>query len=326
MKKKVTSIIIISIQLFIAYQILKGTSTIIDSVKFSISIWSNNLFPTLFPFFVLSEVMINYGIVELASELFKPIMNKLFKIKSETAFIFIMSIISGFPSSAKYTKELYDSGLINEYEGTKILTFTHFSNPLFILGTLSILFLNNKETGLLILLCHYLTNIIIGLLFRNYYPSKSDNNKISFKDAINKMHQHRLNNPLNFGQIITKAISNTINTLLIILGTITTFLIITTIINNIINLNNYHQSVLNGVFEMTQGLKYISVLSIPLKLKATLSTMIISFGGLSVHMQVMSIISNTKIKYIPYLTARLLHAAIASFLVYILFDYWIMIY
>lgn len=326
MKKKIVSINIILVQLFIAYQILKGSNSVIESVKFSANIWSNNLFPSLFPFFVLSEIMINYGFVELLSELFKPLMNKLFKIKSETAFIFIMSIISGFPSSAKYTKELYDEGIINEYEGTKILTFTHFSNPLFILGTLSILFLNNNEAGLLILLCHYFTNIIIGLIFRNYYPSNTTNNKISFKSAIDKLHTHRLNNPLNFGQIVSKSINNTINILLIILGTITTFLVITAIINNLIDLNNYHQSILNGFFEITQGLKYISILSIPLKLKTTLSTMIISFGGLSVHMQVISIISSTKIKYIPYLTARLLHAAIASFLVYILFDYWIMIY
>jgi sporulation integral membrane protein YlbJ len=326
MKKKLVSCLIIIIQLFIAYQILKGTNSIIETVNFSINIWKNNIFPALFPFFVLSEILINYGFVEFVSELFKPLMQKLFKIKGETAFIFMMSIISGFPSSAKYTKELYKNGLINEYEASKILTFTHFSNPLFILGTVSLLFLNNKEAGLLILIAHYSTNIILGLIFRNYYPSTNVNNKVSLKTAITNMHNHRLNNPLNFGQIITSSIKNTINTLMIILGTITTFLVLTTIIDNVISINNYNQSILNGFFEMTQGLKYVSVLNIPLRLKATISAMIISFGGLSVHMQVISIISDTKIKYIPFLTARILHAVIASFIVYILFDWWIMIH
>ena len=73
---------------------------------------------------------------------------------------------------------------------------------------------------------------------------------------------------------------------------------------------------------MTQGLKYISILEIPLKLKAILSVMIISFGGLSVHMQIFSILSDTKIKYLPFLTARVMHAFISSFLVFILFDFW----
>ena len=53
---------------------------------------------------------------------------------------------------------------------------------------------------------------------------------------------------------------------------------------------------------MTQGLKYISVLNIPLKFKATLSTMILSFGGLSVHMQIIGILSDTDIEYLPCLS------------------------
>lgn len=323
MSKKVISIIIISSLLFIGFEILTSSDQILNSVKFSLSIWYNNLFPSLFPFFVLSELLINYGFIELVGELLKPIMIKIFKTDSKTAFIFVMSLISGFPSNAKYTRELYQNNLIDKKQATKILTFTHFSNPLFILGTLSLVFLNNKEVGLLILTIHYLTNIIIGILFRNYYPTKEVSSTVSLKNAINNMHLCRLNNSKNFGTIITSALLNTINTLLLILGVVTMFLVLTTIIDNNINLNNYNQSILNGFVEMTQGLKYISVLNIPLKFKATLSTMILSFGGLSVHMQIIGILSDTDIEYLPFFTARLLHAAIASISLFILFDFLI---
>ena len=57
---------------------------------------------------------------------------------------------------------------LNEKEATKILMFSHFSNPLFILGTVSLTFLNNKKIGLIVMMSHYLSNIIIGFLFRNY--------------------------------------------------------------------------------------------------------------------------------------------------------------
>ena len=253
MKKVFSSIIIMIILLFLVFEVLTESNTILESVDFSINIFINNIFPSLFPFFVLSEILINYGFVELIGELFKPVMNKLFRINSNCAFIFIMSIISGFPSSAKYTRELYLKGLINEYEATKVLMFSHFSNPLFILGTVSILFLNNKEVGILLLICHYITNIIIGIIFRNFYPSISEKNSISIKKAILNMHNKRINNDKNFGQIITNSLLNSINTLLIILGIITMFLVITTIIDNNINLNNYNQSILNGFVEMTQG-------------------------------------------------------------------------
>jgi len=160
MKQILISILIMSLLLFIGTEILTESSYILDTVGYSFTIWKNNLFPSLFPFFVLSEILINYGFVEFVGELFKPIMNKLFKVSSNSAFIFIMSIISGFPSNAKYTRHLLEQGLIDEKEASKILMFTHFSNPLFIIGTVSLLFLNDKKAGLIVLICHYITNII----------------------------------------------------------------------------------------------------------------------------------------------------------------------
>lgn len=322
MKKTINTILILVILIFVAIEILTDSKSILETVSFSFNIWKDNVFPSLFPFFVLSELLINYGFIELIGEIFRPFMNKIFKTKGVGAFALIMSLISGFPSSAKYIRELYKQELINENEATKLLMFTHFSNPLFILGTISLLFLNNKEVGLLILICHYFGNFIIGIIFRNYFPSTDEKQKISIKKIINKISDQRTKNKKSFGEIITNALLNSINTLILILGVVTMFLVITTIIDNNININSFHQSVLNGIIEMTQGLKYVSLEPIPLKLKCTISTMIISFGGLSVHMQIISILSDTKIKYFPFLTARILHAVISSLLIFFGFDMW----
>ena len=139
------------------------------------------------------------------------------------------------------------------------------------------------------------------------------------------MHKKRIANANSFGKVINTAILNTIETLLIILGTVTIFLIITTILDNNLSLNQYYQTILNGTIEMTQGLKYVSLLQIPLKLKSILTVMILSFGGLSVHMQILSILSDTDIKYLPFLTARILHSALSGILLYFLFDLWIIL-
>jgi sporulation integral membrane protein YlbJ len=294
------------------------------SVSFSLKLWQDNIFPSLFPFFVVSNLLINCGFASFLGEILRPFMYKVFRIKGEASFVLAMSMLSGFPSSAKYTRELYDKGLINEHEASKLLTFTHFSNPLFILGTISIMFLNNQEVGLLILICHYVSNIIIGLIFRNYYISKKDTTKVSLKNSFNIMHQKRLETGKSIGLMISSAIINAINTLFLVLGVVTMFLIITTIIDQNIALSPYNQTILNGTLEMTQGLKYVSLLPIPLKNKALLSTMFISFGGLSVHMQTIGLISDSKIKYLPFFIARILHASISSLLIYFLFDLWFM--
>lgn len=254
----------------------------------------------------------NYGFIELIGELFKPLFEKLFKINGNAAFVFIMSLISGSPSNAKYTRELYLQNKLSAKEASKILMFSHFSNPLFILGTISITFLNDKRLGLIIMFSQYISNVIIGLIFRNYNPSKITNDKFSFKNAIMQMHYKRINNNKRFGTIITNSLVNSINTLLLILGVITTFLIITTIIDNNFHLSLLNKSLISGLLEMTQGLKHVSLLNTSNNYKAILICMIISFGGLSVHTQVLSIISDTEIKYKPFLLARMIHAVIAS--------------
>ena len=315
MKKILSNVLLLLIMILISVEVLIESADVLESVKFSFNIWENSIFPSLFPFFVIGNILIDLGFPKLLGTLLKDVMYKLFKINGTGAFIIILSILSGFPSSAKYTKELYLNGEINDKEATKLLTFTHFSNPLFILGTLSITFLNNKEIGMCILMSHYIGNLFIGLIFRNYYISKKDTTKVSLKNAIISMNSSRTDK--SFGQMLSNAITSSISTLLLILGTVTIFLVLTTLINNNLSVSLYYKSIINGIFEMTQGLKYLSMLKIPLYKQALISVFFISFGGLSVHMQVLSIISDTKIKYFPYFISRILHASISTIIFFI---------
>lgn len=320
MSKKIISFTIVFSLILITLLILINSNEVINSVILSIDIWQNNLLPAIFPFFIISELLIQYGFVDFLGELFKGIMGKVFKLKGECAFVLAMSMVSGFPSGAKYTRSLLDQKIINEHEASKLLTFTHFSNPLFIIGTIGSLYLQNKKLSLLILIIHFLTNFIVGFLFRNIdYPNiKYEHGSI--KKAFIKMHSKRLNSKENFGIVLTNAIYNSFKTLVLMLGIIIFFLIITTLFNSIFNLNPYNRTIISGLLEMTQGVKYTSILNINLITKAMLIIFFISFGGLSVHMQIISIISGTKIKYFPFLIARIIHASLASLFLFIIFN------
>ena len=307
------------ILLFIGFEILIDSNSIINSVILSLNIFKNNIFPSLFPFFILSSLLIKFGLPEFMSNIFQGFMSKVFKINGACSFIFFMSILSGNPGCAKYTRELYLNGSINLYEATKILCFSSFTSPLFILGGTSIM-LGNSKFSLPILVCHYLGNVIVGLLIRNYHPSKFKT-KASFKTAINSMHKKRISNDENFGTIITNSITDGINTLLLILGVITFCLVLTTVIDRIIYLDSTSQGVLNGFIEMSQGIKYIGLEPIPFKTKAILTVMFISFGGLSVHMQIMGVLSDTDIKYFPFFISRVCASAISALLLLFIYDY-----
>ena len=304
--KKIISFLMMLIILYITSQVLLNSKSVIETVAFSLKIFKENVFPSLFPFLVLSGLLVNYGFVEFCSVLFSPIMKLLFNMNGAAAYVFIMSLISGFPSSSKYIRDLYLKGLLSVNEATKLLMFTHFSNPLFILGTVGLL-LKQTKIAILILICHYTGNLIIGILVRNLIPYEEKNITLE-------------KNTSSFGCALKDSITSAIDTLLLVLGTITFFLILTTLLAEKLNLSGINQTIMNGIFEMTQGLKFASLLNTDLRTKAVLMTMFLSFGGISVHAQIMSIISDTKIRYIPFFVARLLHAAISGLLVFLLYS------
>lgn len=301
--KKIINFLLLIFFLYITLQIFLNSNEVINSVIKSINIWKNKLFPTLFPFFIISDFLINYGLIDYLYIIFNKMFSIIFKTSGIGSFVFFLSMISGFPSSAKYIRDLYNSDYINHSEATKLLTFTHFSNPLFIIG-----FISNYipiKYCILILIVHYFTNIIIGLLFRNSYISLNNKKKSTQCKSFNI--------------VLKESISKTIDSLLLILGTITFFMIINTIINNL-NINNSIKVFLNCFLEMTNGINYIGLSLLDVKIKVIIITMILSFGGISVHFQILSFISNTKIKYQPYLIARLLHCSISGILVFIIIN------
>lgn len=292
--------IIIIIIFILIFLILINSNDITNNILLSFNICFNSLFPSLIPFMLLSNILIKYNTIDELNDMFKFISTNILKVNKGCGFAIIMSMISGTPSNAKYLKDLYDNKLISNLDIEKCLKFCHFNNPIFILNTIGLTFLNNKKMGLIILLSHYLSSFIIGLIFGNKKYIEIKN--VNIKSNKNKN---------NFLNILNESIINTLNTLILILGIITFCLIITTIINNILNINNNYKFIY-GILEITQGLKYLSVSNFNIITKSIISSFIISFGGLCIHMQVFSILNNKKIRYIPYFISRLIHGSLSS--------------
>lgn len=316
MKPKIKSILIVIFFLLLLSSFLIFPKNTIDGVLLGINIWIYNVFPSLFPFFIISELLISYGFNDFLSEISKPLM-KIFGLSGNCSFAVLGSLVSGFPSGSKYTKNLLENNLISVDEANHLIRFTHFSNPLFVIGTVGSILLNNIFLGYLILLSHYLGNMFIGIVFRK--KILISNYRISFRKAINLMHKRRINKNNNFITILTDSIYKTIDTLILLLGTIIIFLILSNIIS-ILPINKNYNLLIRGILEMTQGIKYTSLSNFSLLLKSILITFFISFGGFSVHLQVASIIRNTKIKYKNFLISRIIHSFISIVLVYVFFN------
>lgn len=308
MKKKFNLLICLIIFL-VLFEIFDHSNIVINTIYESTKIWFYNLVPTILPIYIIVDLLLNYNAISYLSKIFGPLMEKGFKLKKETSFVFILSTLSGFPSNSKYLKNMLDDNIINEKEAQKLLLFTHFSNPLFIIESIGVAFLNNKKVGILILIIHYLTNFIIGFINRNYYVNLDNKKDIKEKKKV------------SFITCLSNSISNTIKILFLLYGIITFFMVITSLIKANFPFNNMINSIICGLLEMTQGIYFISNTNLDLILKTTIITFFISFGGLSIHMQVFSILSDYKIKYKDYFLARLMHGLIASSLVFLILNF-----
>ena len=315
MKKKLYSFTIIITLLITIINIFLNSNTLNQTITFSSNLFLKNIMPSLFPMFIISSILVEIDIPKVLGNIFKKPMNILFKTKGEGAFIFFMSMITGFPSSAKYINDLLNKKQINTKDAQKILMFSFFSNPLFIINTVGIMFLKSQKIGIMLLISHILGNIIIGIIFKNYNQTKNiPNTKINNLKYLNT----KINNTNLFKVLIT-SIKTSIETLINIFGIITFFLII---INILFKTKNIITIPLIGILEMTSGLKYLSLSNIDYNIKVLLSMFLISFGGFSVHFQIMSILHKKKVKYLPFLISRIIHGII-SVLILITIIYFI---
>ena len=299
MKNKIIQLLMVVIFLSLIFNSNLVTKELINALNTFFYI----LFPSIFPFFLISDLLIEYNFVYTLNKILSRFTKKIFHTTSAASFILIMSMVSGFPSGSKYIRSLYDKKLISINQANYLITFTHFANPLFVLTVTKTIF-NNNTISLYILISMYLSNIIIGIIIRPKTIEKEINPYII--------------NTKDFSYLLTKSIKNSIDLLIIILGNTCFFFLITELINTYLNLNSFLSILINGFFDITKGIYSLNLLNSTILFKAILSITFICFGGINIHMQVKSIISDTSIKYKNFLLGRICQCGIAILIFYLL--------
>lgn len=305
MKTKYKNIIIIICSLFFLVNLIIYRNLVFDTVGFSLNIWITSLLPALFPFFIVSDILINYDVIKYFPKVIRNSIKYLFNVSDNGLVIILLSMLSGFPSNARNIKNMYLDKKITKEEGEHLLYFTHFSNPMFILGTIPLI-LNSNKISKYILISHYLANIILGICLRKY-DRVNDSNTSNYKED-----KH------NFGLVLTTSIRKSLDSVLGILGTLTVFLIISTLLINFFNLDNTSSLLVKSILELTSGLKELGSYNLLDKYLLIISSCILSFGGLSVHMQVINELVDTDINYKNYFIGRILQVVLSLGISYLI--------
>lgn len=292
--KKFTNILLILVFLILEIFLLSNSKLVITSFNKCLNVCLYTLMPTMFASILFSQILIKLNFDEYIPNILKNVLRKLFNISDNDISVFLLSIISGYPNNAKM---LLDNKNLNN-----IIHYTNFVNPIFLICTVGGIYLKNIKLSIIILISHYIGNIIIGTLIRN---KNIENNKINNTESD------------SFLNIYYSSLKNTILTLSVIFSNILFFSILNALISNIIIINEPFNSLILGLIEFSNGIYSLSLTNGSLFIKGLFILIIITFGSFSIHMQMLSI--NEKIKYIKYLLLRILNIFISSLIYIVLY-------
>ena len=309
---KINKLFVGFLMIFLIMCLIVKPQTYMQSTLNGLDVWLTKVVPALFPFFFATKLLTEMHVVEKIAKIFNPITTRLFKTPGISSYVFLMSIISGYPVGAKLISELFKQGKIDSDAATKMNSFCSTSGPLFVIGTVGVCMFYSQIIGVIILISHILGAILNGILYRSYKSKNVQTNNVnSTKNSADN--------------ILSNVMYDSIISILMVGGFIALFFVFIDVLNNtkiffslatilqnmfgFLKLNeNFWNSILNGFVEVTRGLLDLSSCKLDAHIVCPAACFLISFGGLSVHLQSIVFLKSSKIKMSVYFLQKITHS------------------
>lgn len=134
----------------------------------ALSLCARSVIPALFPFLVVSSLLLSLGLGELLSPMLAGLMEPLFRVDGVGSSALLLGLVGGYPIGAKTAADLYRGGRLSRPEAERLLAFCNNSNPVFLISVLGVEVFGSVRAGVWLWLIHLLSALLTGLLFRNH--------------------------------------------------------------------------------------------------------------------------------------------------------------
>ena len=127
-----------------------------------------SVIPALFPFLVVSSLLVSLGFGEWLSPYLGGLMAPLFRLPGLASSALVLGLVGGYPIGAQTAADLYRQRLLTRQETERLLSFCNNSNPVFLISVLGVGVFGSVQTGVWLWLIHVLSALLVGLLFRGH--------------------------------------------------------------------------------------------------------------------------------------------------------------
>ncbi|KHD38031.1 hypothetical protein NL50_00550 [Clostridium acetobutylicum] len=306
-------IMTIFLSLIILFIILKPEVCISASIS-GAKLFFFSVFPYVFPFLIITNLIICYDGIEIYSKLLGPILCLPQRLPKKASIVLMISFLCGYPLGAKYAADLYENDIISFSTFERLVNIASNPGPLFIIGAVGTSMLKNKYLGYILLISCYLSCIAMGIIL----PNKKD-------DFSTKKTKRNVSEKHSIGTALKTSTENAVKVILQVMSFIIIFSVIIGILKQSFIFKNSEASFIKtfilGIVEMTNGSSMLSSSSFPIELKVITISFLSSFGGLCVIAQIYSFIGKYKISYLKFISLKVIQGVISSIICFLLFKF-----
>lgn len=298
---------LVSFALIILFVIFSGSC--VPETRNAVMMFINTVLPTMFPFYVLSSIIISSGFMTRISRPLRSFTGRVLKLPSCSIAAILLGCLCGFPIGAKITCDLRERGDISYEDAARLSSFTNNVGPIFMASVIGASYLGSTKAGLLIWISVTLASLLSGVLicrFRNHSNVLFDSGLAPAKSSIN----------------IPTSILSSLNTVLYVGAVIIFFSSVTSLIKLIPGISNTVYGISYSFLEITGGLNILIAKFNPVHklFKYMLISAFAAWAGCSVHMQVCGILISGKIKLNYYFAGKILQMLTAPLISFLLFS------
>lgn len=324
LKLKSNTLFTVFLTLAIIYFLIKP-QLCIQSATEGAKLFVKAVLPTMFPFMVVCNMIINLDGIKIYSKILGPLICKPLNLSYPCSFALVASFLCGYPLGAKYSTELYKNNLISRHEFLRLLNIASNIGPLFLIGAVGTSMLGDTNLGYLLLIPSYLSCIVIGILTKTKKEEPIAPPQENPSQAQSK----------NLGEVIRNSIQDASLNVLVLCGYVIIFSVIinmiqevflpSTLVMSLCEKLNIPQDLITGTLlgsiEATNGCNIISSSNLNVLTKLCLLSFLCSFGGLSIIAQTTSFFYTEKVPMKKYFGLKLLQGIISFIIMFFTYNF-----
>lgn len=283
----------------------------LKGAKTGLMLWFQTVLPTLLPFMIVSNLIMQLNVTDCLTAFFYPTLGKLLGLSKPGCYPFLIGMLSGYPVGAKASADLIASNQISKEEGQYLLCFCNNASPMFIISFVAMQCLGIKQNPFIILGIVYGSALLTGIIYRiihrkTFQIEHSANLKLTAVSCSTKPAR------IPAFAVLDQTILNAFTILVKVGGYIILFSILAEIVLHITFIPETFRYFLIGFLEITTGSAAISFTQFSFTKKMVLTNALTAFGGLSSHAQTYSVIIHSGLSIKKYFLFKCINAGIAA--------------